>query len=215
MESYAKLMFTDKVLALQEDAGTKALYAEKYPARTKSTLGADERTFLESRRSIYLASVSETGWPYVQHRGGPLGFIKQLDGETIAFADYRGNRQFISQGNLGQDDRVSIFAMDYPRRARLKLQGHATVIPASDAPELANRLATEGAGRVERLVSIRIVAFDWNCPQFITPRFDEAELGALVAPHLAARDRKIKRLSQRLRALGVDPAPYLKDPNDE
>ena len=215
MKNYAELMFTEAVRGFQEAAGTADLYAEKYPGRTKPELGPEERAFLESRSTIYMASVSETGWPYVQHRGGPVGFLKVLDGETIGFADYRGNRQFISQGNLARDDRVSLFAMDYPRRARLKLQGRATVTAAADAPELVEQLATDGKGRVERAVRIRIVAFDWNCPQYITPRFDESEVNALVAPHLAARDRAITRLSDRLRALGEDPDPYLKDPDND
>ncbi|NNE81661.1 MAG: pyridoxamine 5'-phosphate oxidase family protein [Silicimonas sp.] len=202
MENYATLMFTAAVAAEQETVGTRALYAEKYPARTKPGLGADERAFLETRTSIYMASVSETGWPYVQHRGGPLGFLKVLDAETIAFADYRGNRQFISKGNLLGDDRVSVFAMDYPQKARLKLQGHASMIDATDDPDLAKKLITPGSGRVERLTTIRIVAFDWNCPQFITPRYTQDEVTAMVAPHLAERDRKIEDLTQRLTALG-------------
>lgn len=205
MENYADLMFTPTVAAEQETAGTRALYAEKYTARTKPGLNDDDRAFLESRTSIYMASVSETGWPYVQHRGGPIGFLKVLDDETIGFADYRGNRQFISKGNLAHDDRVSLFAMDYPQKARLKLQGHASMIAAEDDPALAEKLATQGAGRVERLTTIRVVAMDWNCPQFITPRYSQDEVTALVAPHLAERDRKIEDLTQRLQALGETP----------
>ena len=200
MENYASLMFTPRVAAEQEAVGTRALYAEKYPERTKPALGPDERSFLESRNSIYMASLSETGWPYVQHRGGPVGFLKVLDGATIGFADYRGNRQFISKGNLQGCDRVSILAMDYARQARLKLQGHATMAEAADDPVLAERLATENAGRVERLMTIRIVAFDWNCPQFITPRYTQDEVTALVAPHLKERDDKIAELSRKLAA---------------
>lgn len=215
MENYATLMFTPSVEAFQEKTGTRSIYAEKYPGRTKAELGPEERAFLESRSTLYMATVSETGWPYLQHRGGPRGFLKVLDGETIGFADYRGNRQFISQGNLSRDDRVSLFAMDYPQKARLKLQGHASMRAAADVPDLAEHLATEGQGRVERVVTIRIVAFDWNCPQYITRRFDEAEVHALVAPHLAARDRAIARLSERLTALGDDPAPYLEDTTDD
>lgn len=215
MESYADLMFTEAVQRFQETAGTRKLYAEKYPGRTRAGLGPEERAFLESRTTLYMASVSETGWPYVQHRGGPAGFLKVLDATTIGFADYRGNRQFVSQGNLSHDDRVSLFAMDYPRRARLKLQGHAKMQTAADAPDLVARLATDGEGRVERVVTVRIAAFDWNCPQYITPRFDEAEVTALVAPPLALRDRAIERLADRLRALGEDPKPYLEDPEDD
>ncbi|MEM6385567.1 MAG: pyridoxamine 5'-phosphate oxidase family protein [Pseudomonadota bacterium] len=212
MENYADLMFTETVQSLQDEAGTRALYAAKYPERTKAALGAEETSYLESRRTIYMASVSETGWPYVQHRGGPAGFLKVLDGETLGFADYRGNRQFISQGNLARDDRVSLFAMDYAQQTRLKLQGHARMQQADDAPDLVGRLAVEGAGRIERVVTIRVIAFDWNCPQFITPRYDVDEVNALVAPHLSARDRAIQRLSDRLAALGEDPAPLMKDP---
>ena len=200
MESYATLMFTPAVQAEQQTAGTRDLYASKYPERTKDSLGPEESTFLQSRSSIYMASVSETGWPYIQHRGGPAGFLKVLDTETIGFADYRGNRQFITKGNLTGDDRVSLFAMDYARKARLKLQGHAKVVEAADNPELAKQLETDGAGRVERLVTICIVAFDWNCPQFIEPRYTQAEVTALVAPHLAERDRKIEELTQELAA---------------
>ncbi len=213
MENYATLMFTPAVQAEQETAGTRALYAEKYPARTKDGLGEDERAFLESRSSIYMATVSETGWPYIQHRGGPVGFIKVLDQDTIGFADYRGNRQFISKGNLASDDRVSLFAMDYARKARLKLQGHATVVGADADPALAAKLATDGAGRVERLVTIRIVALDWNCPQFIEPRFTQAEVTALVAPHLAERDRKIADLTRQL-ADATSPQPH-ETPDDQ
>ena len=215
MESYAKLMFTPSVEAFQEQAGTLALYAEKYPGRTKPELGPDERAFLESRTTVYMATVSETGWPYVQHRGGPPGFLKVLDGETIGFADYRGKRQFVSRGKLAGDNRVSLFAIDYPQQARLKLQGHATMTNAADMPELAERLAVEGQGRVERVVCIRVVAFDWNCPQYITRRYDERQVNALVAPHLAARDQAIARLSDRLRSLGEDPDMYLKDLTDD
>ncbi|MEM9708978.1 MAG: pyridoxamine 5'-phosphate oxidase family protein [Pseudomonadota bacterium] len=215
MENYAELMFTPAVAAEQENEGTRALYAAQYQRRTKSGLGPEERSFLESRTTLYMATVSETGWPYVQHRGGPQGFLKVLDHETLGFADYRGNRQLISKGNLTRDDRISLFAMDYPRRARLKLQGYATMQAAGDAPDLVSRLATEGEGRVERVVTIRIVAFDWNCPQYITPRFDEAEVNALAAPLLARRDRAIARLSERLKALGEDPAPHLEDPKDD
>jgi predicted pyridoxine 5'-phosphate oxidase superfamily flavin-nucleotide-binding protein len=204
LQNYAELMFTPLVEAEQEAAGTRAIYAEKYPARTKSGLGPEERAFLESRSTIYMATVSETGWPYIQHRGGPKGFLNVLDGETIGFADYRGIRQFISKGNLVHDDRVSVFAVDYPARARLKLQGHARMVAVSEAPELAARLAVEGQGRVERVVTIRVVAFDWNCQQFITERYDREEVAALVGPHLAARDKRIAELEARLGTLGED-----------
>lgn len=202
MQRYGDLMFTPQVQAEQTRMDSRDHYAHAYDNRTKPGLGAEEKAFLESRSSIYMASLSETGWPYLQHRGGPAGFLKVLDENTIGFADYRGNRQYISTGNLQGSDRVSIFAMDYARRARLKLQGHARMIPAAEDPALAERLATPGAGRVERLATIRIVAFDWNCPQFIQERFTQDEVTARVAPLLAERDRKIADLTRRLTSLG-------------
>ena len=118
MENYADVMFTKAVRAEQDRDGTGDMYAEKYPDRTKAEFGPEERAFLESRTSIYMASVSETGWPYVQHRGGPAGFVKVLDQRTIGFADYSGNRQYVSRGNLEGDNRVALFFMDYPNRTR-------------------------------------------------------------------------------------------------
>ena len=205
MENYADLMFTPSVRSEQEKNGSAATYARSYQSRTKPGLGADEIGFLQARNSIYMASLSETGWPYIQHRGGPTGFLKVLDDHTIGFADYRGNRQYISKGNLNGNDRVSLFAMDYANKARLKLQGHARMIEAGDDPDLASRLTTDGQGRVERLTTIRIIAFDWNCSQYITPRHTQDDVTALVAPHLASRDQRIAALSAKLEDLGIDP----------
>ena len=205
MENYADLMFTKTVRSQQDAAGTGTLYAASYPDRTAAELGPDDRAFLESRTSLYLASVSETGWPYVQHRGGPAGFLKILSGTSIGFADYRGNRQFISSGNLAAGDgRVSVFLMDYPRKSRMKIQGIAQMCDASENPELAGILKTEGQGRVERLVTIEIVAMDWNCPQFITPRFDSAEIAQLVGPELDKQSARIAELEAEIAALKGD-----------
>lgn len=199
MQNYAELMFTQAVQAFQEADGSRSTYEKMYPRRTQRNIGPDEAAFLSARSSIYIATVSQTGWPYIQHRGGPAGFVKMLDDQTIGFADYRGNRQFISRGNLQNDDRVSLFAVDYPRKARLKLQGHATVIDASENPELEEQLAVAGQGRVARLMTIRIVAMDWNCPQFITPRFDQGEITAMIGPEMT-------RLQARIEALEAENA---------
>lgn len=185
MTSYADLMFTNAVQAEQDSIGSRGLYASRYAAKQDEPLGENELAFLTGRTSIYVASVNSDGWPYVQHRGGPAGFIKILDDRTIGFADYRGNKQLITKGNLSSDNRVSIFAMDYPRQARLKLQGYATLVNAADTPDLAHTLTTSGQGRVERIMTITIAAFDWNCPQFITPRFDTAEMTALIGPEIS------------------------------
>ncbi|MEP4198627.1 MAG: pyridoxamine 5'-phosphate oxidase family protein [Aliishimia sp.] len=198
MENYADLMFTKAVQAEQDADGIRATYAQMYPGRTQAHIGPDEAAFLTSRTSIYIASVSETGWPYVQHRGGPVGFIKMLDADTIGFADYRGNRQFISKGNLINDDRVSVFAMDYARKARLKLQGRARLYDTSEDTGLAAQLATDGQGRVERIMTIKIVAMDWNCPQFITPRFDQAEITQMIGPEMSRLQSRIDELEAEL-----------------
>jgi predicted pyridoxine 5'-phosphate oxidase superfamily flavin-nucleotide-binding protein len=194
MDSYGAHMFTPAVQAAQEQAGTRDKYARVYETRLRTDFDADVRAFLESRTSIYIASIGTTGWPYVQHRGGPAGFLKVLGGDLVGFADYKGNKQFITAGNLATSDRVSIFAMDYARKARLKLIGHATLTPAGDDPDLAAQLATEGQGPVERLMTIRIVAIDWNCPQYITPRFDTGELSALVGPEISRLEARIAEL---------------------
>jgi predicted pyridoxine 5'-phosphate oxidase superfamily flavin-nucleotide-binding protein len=130
-----------------------------------------------------MATTSETGWPYIQHRGGPPGFVKVLSPNLIGFADLKGNRQLVSTGNIAADDRVALFMMDYPRQERLKLLGHARVLDAREHPDLADELAPkELRNKVERLFLIQVVSYDWNCPQNITPRFTAAEIETQVAP---------------------------------
>ncbi|MDA0341003.1 MAG: pyridoxamine 5'-phosphate oxidase family protein [Proteobacteria bacterium] len=164
-------------------------------------LGDRETAFIAARDSFYMATTGETGWPYVQHRGGPPGFLSVLDGQTLAFPDFRGNRQFISAGNLLHDDRVSVFLMDYANRARLKLFGRASV---SDAPAVLEKLALpDYRARIERAFVIRLEAFDWNCSQHITPRYTDAEVETLVAP-LQAR---IGELEAQLAAANLRPGP--------
>ncbi|MCP9773703.1 pyridoxamine 5'-phosphate oxidase family protein [Synechococcus sp. Tobar12-5m-g] len=147
-------------------------------------LGAREITFIRARDSFYLASLTEAGAPYIQHRGGPVGFLRVLDERTLGFADYGGNRQLLTAGHLRRDPRVALFLMDYPARRRLKLDGEAEVVPLQADPQLVELLGPQEAeaGEVERLFLIRVEAFDWNCPQFITPRFTEAELEAQLRP---------------------------------
>lgn len=200
MKRYDEVMFTDAVRALQDADGSADMYARSYGARTHA-LTADEVAFVTSRSSFYMATVSETGWPYIQHRGGPAGFLKVLDDHTLAFADYRGNRQHISEGNLSEDNRVSLFLMDYPRKARMKLQGRAVFQAAEADPDLAARLAVVGQGRVERVVTITLEAFDWNCPQFITPRFDASEIAQLVGPEMDKLNGRIAELEAELATL--------------
>jgi hypothetical protein len=178
---FAELAFTDRVRAIQEEEGSRASYARFESGEAHhERLGAAEAAFLAARDSFYLATVSETGWPYVQHRGGPTGFLKVLDASTIGFADFRGNRQYVSLGNLGGDDRVSLILVDYPRRRRLKIMGHARAV--DDPATLARLAVPDYPAMVERGLLIEVAAFDWNCPQHLTPRFTEAEIAAAAAP---------------------------------
>jgi predicted pyridoxine 5'-phosphate oxidase superfamily flavin-nucleotide-binding protein len=158
-------------------------------------LGPDEREFIATRDSFYLATVTETGWPYVQHRGGPSGFLRVLGSNLLGFADVRGNRQLLSTGNLAANDRVALFLLDYPQRTRLKILGHARVSAAADDPELARELAVAGGGPVERLVRIEVVGYDWNCPKHITPRYTKADVEEVVGP----LQRRIAELEEKLR----------------
>ena len=184
MHRFAELMFTPAVKAVQERMGSRGAYEgfEAPDAPGNDALGPAERAFIGARDSFYMATTSETGWPYVQHRGGPPGFLKVLDATTLGFADFRGNRQYVSVGNLRGDDRVSLILVDYPNRRRLKLIGHARAVDVQADPGLAGRLQDAGYGaRVERGLLVRIAGFDWNCPQHITPRYTEAELAAAAA----------------------------------
>ena len=145
-------------------------------------LTAREASFIEERDSFYIATTSETGWPYVQHRGGPRGFLKVVDGNSLAYADFRGNLQLITVGNASNDDRCSLILMDYPNRRRLKIFGHMRIedVGAVSQEDL-NRVAlTDYRARIERIVFIDVVAFDWNCPQHITQRYTESEFAAIL-----------------------------------
>lgn len=174
--------FTPAVLRAQEAAYGRSQRVP--PAPGTDELGAEEEFFIQQRDSFYLASVNEDGWPYIQHRGGPRGFLKVLDAHTLGFADLSGNRQLLTTGNVAANDRVALFLMDYPRQERLKLNGHAQVISAKDDPALAAELAPEGvpARLVERMFRIRVSGFDWNCPKYITPRFTTEEIEQAAAP---------------------------------
>jgi predicted pyridoxine 5'-phosphate oxidase superfamily flavin-nucleotide-binding protein len=159
-----------------------------------------EAAFIAARDSFYLATTSETGWPYVQHRGGPPGFLRMLDARTLAFADFRGNRQYITLGNVAANDRAALFLIDYPHRARLKILARATPVDLAGDAALAARLASPGyKGRAERAFLLRLEAFDWNCSQHITPRFTEAEINLALEP-VRGRIAALEAENQALRA---------------
>lgn len=178
---FAEIAFTDSVKVLQEAQGSRQAYAKMEGGEDHhNVLGEAEADFIASRDSFYMATVSETGWPYVQHRGGPPGFIRVLDEKTIGFADFRGNRQYVSTGNLAKDDRVSLFFMDYPSKTRLKLLGRVQLVELDDTETLSKLELPDYRARVERGMIIKVEAFDWNCPQHITPRFTAAEIEAVT-----------------------------------
>jgi predicted pyridoxine 5'-phosphate oxidase superfamily flavin-nucleotide-binding protein len=190
---YSELAFTPAVRQLQERDGSRAHYARsEAPGSGPDLLGDSESAFIGERDSFYLATVSEAGWPYLQHRGGPRGFLKVLDERTLAFADFRGNRQHVSEGNLAANDRAALILVDYPNQRRLKVMGCTRVVDAAEAPGLVAQLADAGyPARVERAMVIRVEAWEWNCPQHITPRYSESELGLVLEP-LRARIRQLE-----------------------
>jgi predicted pyridoxine 5'-phosphate oxidase superfamily flavin-nucleotide-binding protein len=201
---YQDIAFTEAVSTVQERYGSRQFY-DRRRARADGTeaaggdaLSDDERAYLSERDSFYLATVSATGWPYVQFRGGPPGFLQVIDDHTIGWADFRGNLQYISTGNAAGDDRVALIAMDYPTRQRLKIYGRARVAYAEDEPELVARLSLpDYEAVVQRAVVVSVAAFDWNCPQHITPRYTAAEL----EQPLAAMRHRIRQLEDENRRL--------------
>jgi uncharacterized protein len=175
--SFLDITFTPTVQAMQTRMGSRSSYARMgEDLDDKATFGREELGFIAQQDGFYQASVSETGWPYVQFRGGPIGFLKALDKHTIAYADFRGNKQYISVGNVLGNNRVSLILMDYANQRRLKLLGHAKLVEACDDPALMQSLAHTGyKATIERACVISIVGFNWNCPQHITQRFTAQE----------------------------------------
>jgi uncharacterized protein len=182
--SFAEIAFTQHVQDEQRRHGSRRQYerVESF-GPDNNRFGPDEKTFIESRDGVYLATVGETGWPYVQFRGGPKGFLRVLDEQTLGFADFRGNRQYITVGNLRTNDRVALFLMDYPSRTRLKMLGRADVREAVGERELVEHLTVPGyQAPVERVVLIHLAGFDWNCQQHITPRWTREEIAHAMGP---------------------------------
>ena len=180
---FLDLASTPSVRAAQAANGSREMWARVDVDRELDRFTDRERAFLAERDSFYMATVSETGWPYVQHRGGPPGFVKVLDDRTLALPDFGGNRQYISLGNLGADPRAALIFVDYPSRARMKLFVHVATRDLASDPALAAQLALPGyRGRPERAFVMTLETFDWNCPQHITPRYTEHEIEEAVAP---------------------------------
>lgn len=196
--AFADIAFTPSVKAAQQRDGSRAGYARNFEDNAEpfnDRLGDAEVEFIGAQRSFYMATVSETGWPYLQHRGGPHGFLKVLDARTLAFADYAGNRQLISVGNLAVNDRVALILVDYAQRVRLKLLGRLAVQDLSAQDALAKTLVEPGyRARPQRAMVITIEGFDWNCPQHIPVRIDADD----VQRALDDRDARIAALQAQL-----------------
>ena len=191
---------TPSVRAAQAANGSRDMWEHFKGHRIFDRFTDNEAAFIAERDSFYMATVSECGWPYVQHRGGPPGFLKVLDDKTLGFADFRGNLQYISLGNVTADDRVALILVDYPNRARLKILAHMEVRDLAAEPGLAARLALPGyKAKLERAFLLHLETFDWNCPQHITPRFTIAEIEPAVSS-LRTRIAELEAENQALRA---------------
>ena len=204
--AFAEIAFTPAVKAAQQRDGSRAAYArnfERGDGVLNQRLGADEAEFIAQQRSFFMATVSETGWPYVQHRGGPHGFLKVLDDQTLVFADFAGNRQLVSVGNLSNNDRVALILVDYAQRVRLKILGHLQVHDLAGDDALLRKLhPADYKARPQRAMTIRVAGFDWNCPQHIPVRIDAEDVQAA----LAERDARIAALEQELKVASRAPA---------
>jgi len=191
--TYLDLLTTEDVISVQKENGVRSQWADFEGSREFTAFDANAETFITARDSFYLASHSANGWPYIQHRGGPIGFLKVLSPTTFGFADYSGNKQYITVGNTRSDDRVSLFLMDYARRKRLKILARLNVVSAQDNPDLAHQLVDpDYQANVERLMLFELVAYDWNCPQHIAPRYSKLTVQEALA-ELKAENEALKR----------------------
>lgn len=176
-QNFTNFAFTESVKNKQTEFGSREPYARMEKSGDKYILTERETNYIQSRDSFYLGTVGETGWPYVQFRGGPRGFLKVIDNTTIAYADFRGNRQYISTGNMNDSNKTSLFLIDYPSQTRLKIWAESTIINADENVELLNKLDLDDYdAKVEQLIVFNVKAYDWNCPKHITPRFTLDEL---------------------------------------
>jgi hypothetical protein len=197
-QRYQELLFSPAVRAAQAALGSTG-YPEQPAIGTPDRLTENEAAFITARDSFYMATNGADGWPYLQHRGGPAGFVHVMDPGTLAFVEFRGNRQYISLGNLAVNQKASLFFMDYANRARLKLLGQIRPAPLSEAPELVAALPDDKLrARAERLLLIDVQAFDWNCPQYIEPRFTTAD----ITPAITRLQTRIAELEAELARRG-------------
>lgn len=204
--NFAEIAFTDSVKEQQKKYGSRRSYARMEAQERGNEISENEAEFIAARDGFYLATIGESGFPYVQFRGGPKGFLKVLDAKTLAYADFRGNMQYISVGNLTRNDKAALILMDYANRQRLKIYARIEVIEAKDNPQLIAQLQDASYdAQVERAMVLHVEAFDWNCPQHITQRFTVEEIRELNAPlyeHVAKLEAEIERLKTQTKQGG-------------
>lgn len=202
-KNFATIAFTDAVKAMQEKLGSRASYARMERDTYVNGLTDNEINFITQRDSFYMASIGENNYPYIQHRGGPKGFLKVLDAKRLGFIDFKGNMQYISVGNIATNNNVALIMVDYPSRARLKILAKAEIVELKDDPALYDILdLAEYKFRPERIMVFNIEAYDWNCPQHITPRYtieDIEEAFAGQREHIAKLETEVKELKQKLK----------------
>ncbi len=206
-ENFTELAFTESVKAQQEKYGTRTAYSRmERGGKFRNQITWQEQRHIEDRDGFYLSSVGENGWPYMQFRGGPKGFLKVIDDNTLAFADFRGNGQYISTGNFNDNKRTMLFLMDYPNKTRLKIWADAEVLDPAEHPELAKQLIMpDYKATVERIIVFKVHAFDWNCPQHITPRYTQEEIKEsqqVLTARIAELETENKSLRQQIESSG-------------
>ncbi len=196
--NFASIAFTPAVKALQEKYGSRVSYDRMEKRMVIDGLSQNEINFIAQRDSLYMASIGESGFPYIQHRGGPKGFLKVIDSKTLGFIDFSGNKQYITTGNLATNNKVSIIMVDYPNQARLKIYAKAEIVELNKRQDLLNTLTlSDYAYKPERMMMLTIEAYDWNCPQHITPRYTVEEIEEALLP----QKEYIKKLEEEIRIL--------------
>lgn len=199
--SFGRIMFSTAAKALQEKFGSRASYKRMEERAIFNGISGFESDFIAQRDSFYMASIGENGYPYIQHRGGPKGFLKVVDDHTLAFPDFSGNRQYISVGNLATNRNVSLILVDYPAQARLKLLAKAEAVETGKRPELMELFTLDKyPARIERIIVLHVEAMDWNCPQHITPRYTESEINEALVPqreYIAQMEAELEKLKPK------------------
>jgi len=202
-KNFASIAFTDEIKALQEKHGSRKSYARMEKEIYQEGLTEHEIAFIAGRDSFYMATMGESGFPYIQHRGGPKGFIKVLDAKRIGFIDFKGNMQYVSVGNIAGNNKVALIMVDYPSRTRLKIYARAEITELDDDPALYELLdLSEYKFRPERMMILHIEAYDWNCPQHITPRYTVEEIEEAFAEqknYTSKLEAEIISLKQKLK----------------